>query len=118
MNEKQSKLLRRITAEAWGKYGDKLFVVEEIGGTMRKVLELSLTKEKHRFTEAQLDKMQNIKDSGMLEGTRKVEDPKVAKKLERYVEKRIKEEIEAGNLSKPEQALKKVKKYGKRIKKD
>lgn len=114
MKKSDQKILRQITAEAWGRYGDKLFVDREKAGVMKEVLDKSLTKHRDMFDENQLDKMQSIKESGMLEGTERVEDPKVAKKYHEYVEKRIGEEIKKGNLSKPEKAFKKGKQYARR----
>lgn len=118
MKKKNLKIIQQIQAEAWGKYGGKLFVVREKAGTMKEVIDLALTKERERFTPAQLDKLQNIKDSGMLEGTEKAEDPDVAEQMETYVQKRIAEEIKKGTLTKPEKALKKAHQYGNRTKRN
>lgn len=118
MNDNELRLLRRINAEAWGKYGDRLFVEREKAGTMKKVIDLALTKEKNRFDAETLDKLQNIKDSGMLEGTEKVEDPKIASEMEKYVEGRIAEEIKKGNLREPDKAFKKAKQYANKNKRN
>lgn len=111
MKKKDLTIIKKIQAEAWGKYGDKLFIEEEKAGNMRQVIDHALNSGKEHgitLTDAERDKLKNIKDSGMLEGTHKVEDPKIAKKFEKYVEKRIAEEIKAGNLTKPDTAKKKA----------
>lgn len=116
MKKSDLKIIKQIQAEAWGKFGDKLFIMRPKAGVMLAVIDKALTTDRDKFDEAKLDKLQNIKDSGMLDGEEKVEDPEVAKEYEEYVGKRIAEEIEKGTLSKPEKALKKSKQHGNRTK--
>ena len=118
MKKKDLKIIKQIQAEAWGKYGDTIFKVEQKASAILAVMDKALTVDRDKFTEAELDKIQNIQDSGMLNGTQKVEDPEVAEKMSAYVEKRIAEELEKGTLTKPEEAIKKSKQYENRTKKD
>lgn len=117
MKKKDLKIIQGIQAQAWAKFGDKLFVEKEKAGKMKEVIDKALNNQEEHGIEIDddmRDKLQNIKDSGMLDGSHKEEDPKVAKEFEKYVAKRIEEEIEAGNLSKPKRSKKKARQYSRR----
>lgn len=118
MKKKDLRIIKAINAEAWEKYGKKLFRDVEKAPAVKEVIEKALTEKRELFTEAQLDKLQTIKDSGMLEGTKREEDPKVAEQFGKYIEKRIKQEVKAGNLTDPELSLKKAKQNARRNTKD
>ena len=101
MKDKDLKVLKRIQAKAWGKYGDKLFVEKEQSPVMRKVLEIALTKERDRFTELELDKYQTMYDAGTLENSVKEEDPETAEAMTKFVGEEIKKAIDRGELTNP-----------------
>jgi len=115
MKKKDLVILKKINAEAIAKYGDKLWKDVPKAPVMNDMIDKALTKHRDMFTDEQLEKYEAMKNSGMLQGTRREEDPKTAAKIHKYVEKRIKEEVDAGNLTKPED--KKVKQYEQRAKK-
>lgn len=118
MNKSELKLIRQINAEGWAKYGDKLFIEKDIAPTVRKIAELALNEEADQFTDAERGKIRAALDTGEYDKRIKEEDPEVAKEFEEYVTKRIKEEIDKGNLSDPDKANKKGKQYNRRIKND
>lgn len=115
MKKGELKLIREITAEAWGKFGKKLFVEKPVAPTIKKIADLALNEEADKFTDAQRGEIRAALATGEFDKTALVEDEKVAKEYEEYVQKRIEEEIKKGNLSKPEK--KKVKQYTNRSKK-
>lgn len=115
MNKKELVLIRQITAEAWGKFGKKLFIEKPVAPTIKKIANLALNEEADQFTDAERGKIRAALDTGEFDKTARVEDEKVAKEYEEYVQKRIEEEQKKGNLSKPDP--KKVKQYTNRSKK-
>lgn len=101
LSDKDEAILKGIMSEAWQKYGDKLYTVKEVAPTVRKVADKALNEDAEMFTDAERGKIRAALATGVFDGTMKVEDPKVAKKYEKFVEKRIKQEIKKGNLTKP-----------------
>ncbi len=112
MKKKDLKIIKDIQAEAWAKYGDKLFKEEDKAPAVIQTIDHAL--ESPDVDDLKKQKLQSIKEAGLFSGKKKVEDPEVSKKFEEFVDKRIKEEIDAGRLSKPNP--KKVKQYGNRKK--
>lgn len=116
MKKKDYQIIKEINAEAWGKYGDRLFTEREKAPAVKKVAHLALNEEAHRFTDAQRGKIRAALDTGAFDGTERVVDEDVEKEYEEYISSRIQEEIDAGRLTHPEKANKKAQQYGRRKK--
>ena len=115
MKKRDLNIIKSIQAEAWTKFGDKLFVEKDVAPTVKLIAEKALDEEAHLFTDAQRGKIRAALETGEFDKRIKVEDEKVAAAYEKFVAKRIKEEIKSGRLSKPPKE-KKVKQYARRTK--
>lgn len=116
LNSKELRIIRRINVEGWAKYGDKLFIEQDIAPTVKRVAELALNEEADKFTDAERGKIRAAMNTGEYDKRIKAEDPEIAKAFEEYVEKRIQEEIDKGNLRDPSLSQKKGKQYNRKIK--
>lgn len=102
MKKKDKKVLEDIQKRANAKYGDKLWVERPKADAMIEVIDKSLTEQRHRFSQEELDKLQSIKDSHILEGMETVVDEKVLKEMDEYMGKEITKAIEEGRLTHPD----------------
>lgn len=116
----ETKILSRIQNEANAKYFSKLFVDVPANPHLIEIYENMVNnkdnvRDEPWFDEA-WDRLNTLKEAGILYQTKKEEDYKVAKKMMQYIEKRIKEEIEKGNLTSREELKKKYERNQKRAK--
>ena len=110
MKKKDIKILKKINKEAWDKYGSKLLKEEDIAPNIKFVVEKALTEHRDKLTEDKIEQLEALQDMGYFDGKHVVEDEDVAKKFNEYTERRIKQEIEAGNLT-PREEDEDYKKY-------
>jgi len=102
MNKKDLKVLEEIRAKAYAIYGDKLWKTQPKADVMLQVVEKALNEEKHRFTDEDLQKLQAIKDSAILEGEEKVVDLEIIAQLDKYIGDEITRAIKEGRMAHPD----------------
>jgi len=102
MKKKDLKVIKEIQMAAAKKYGDKLWVEQPKGDVMLDVIEKALTVDRDKFDELSLEKMKSIKESKILEGTERVMDSKVLKKMDTFMAKEMNKAVEEGRLSNPD----------------
>lgn len=102
MIESDQKELRRIQGRLYAKYAPKLKKKVNQTSAIKEVVEICLTKERHRFTEEKLKDMQALLDSGELDHKTEVYDEKVAEEYEKEMAKEIDKAIKEGRLSHPD----------------
>lgn len=119
MKKKDLKIIRQINKEAWDLYGKDLIEERDVAPDVKKVVELSLTKERHLFTDEQIENMETFRDMGVLDMRERVTNEEVERKFNEYTQKRLVEEIEKGRLSNPktDPYFKKLNQDANRIKK-
>lgn len=123
MNKKDLKVLEEIRAKAHAIYGDKLWKTQPKADVMLQVVEKALNEERHRFTDGDLEKLQAIKDSAILEGEEKVVDLEVVSQLDKYIGDEITRAIKEGRMAHPDKdpyikkLRQKYRKYARRNKK-
>jgi len=116
MKKRDKKILDDIQMRANAKYGDKLWIDKPKADVILKIIEKALTEKKDMFSEDELKKMKSIRDSHILEGTERVIDDKVLKKMDDYMGKEITKNINEGLLTHPDKDpyFKKIKKLTKK----
>ena len=102
MKKKDIKVLDEINKKAAALFGDRLYKMQPKGDVMLEVAHKALTVDKDKFSKEDLDKLQTIVDSGVLEGEEKVVDMDVAKEMDEWMGKEITQAIEEGRLSHPD----------------
>jgi len=93
MKKKHLKVLEDIQDRANAKFGDKLWKTKPKADVMLEVIDKALNEERDQLTPEQIDKLETIKDSHMLEGMEKVIDEKVAKKMDKYISDEVEKAI-------------------------
>jgi len=102
MNKKDLKILQEIRAKAHAIYGDRLWKTQPKADVMLEVLEKALNEERDKFSEQDLEKLQAIKDSAILEGEEKVIDQEVVAELDKYIGDEITRAINEGRMAHPD----------------
>lgn len=101
MKKKDLKIIRAINKEAWDKFGDRLMKTTDATPDLKRVVELCLNEERSNFTDEQIKNIETLKDLDLLDGKDVEMNEDVVKQFDDYTQKRLVEEIKAGNLSNP-----------------
>lgn len=102
MKKKDIKILDEIQKKAVALYGDRLYKMQPKADVMLEVAHKALTTDRDKFSNADLDKLQAIVDSKILEGEEKVVDMEVAREMDEYMGAEITKAIKDGRLSHPD----------------
>lgn len=97
IKESDLKELRRIQESIPKELKERLIMKRAVTPTMAKVLSMAL----HRkdLTPEQREKLQTVKDSGILEKKEEVVNETISKRIDKYLNDEINKSIAAGRLS-------------------
>jgi hypothetical protein len=111
MKKKHAELLRSIYNEVPQELKDSLMVKQETYGELKGIMRIALDEE--GYDEEKKEQYRNLLNSGTLDGLEEVMSPEIAKKIDDFIDGRVLEEVEKGNLPKVARTeiMKKIRKY-------
>lgn len=98
MKKQHIKVLDEIQVRANEKFKDRLWKEQPKADVMLEVIDKALNEEKNRFDKDELDKLQTIKESHILDGTERVIDVDVAKEMDEFISQEVDKAIKEKKL--------------------
>jgi hypothetical protein len=117
MKKKHGEILRGIYQEVPKEYKDALMERKESYASLKEIMRIAINEE--GYDEGKKEQYRNLLASGALDQEEDVMNPEIAKKIDDFIDGRVLEEVEKGNLPKiaRTEIMKKWRKYERELKK-
>lgn len=98
LRKRDLRELQRITQEVGAKYKDRLLKEEYVTPTIRKIVDLAL--ESDTISDKKKEQLRHLKDAGAFDEKEVKVNDRIARLMDREIEREITRSIAAGRLSK------------------
>lgn len=117
MKKKHAEILRSIYQEVPQELKDSLMVKQKSYDGLKEIMQLALKEE--GYPEEKKEQYRNILAAGYLDQEEEVMSPEISKKIDDFIDGRVLEEVDRGNLPKiaKTEIMKKWRKYERELKK-